>query len=142
MVKIGSGTAKILMTLSFWWWWCKVIFVSNPTFELSWGWVGVVTNRSKTWWNAPAWTNIIGTESQNCLYWNYRTAPFIDYQDNIESLLSSMLTNYSVKFQKIKWCNDARDDHKPILIYYPVQFWKNTQYNIERFFTNYLVQSW
>ena len=26
-----------------WWWWCKVIFRSNPTFELSCGWVGVVT---------------------------------------------------------------------------------------------------
>ena len=41
--------------LRYWWhwvcvvvvegggWWCKVIFVSNPTFELNWGWVGVVT---------------------------------------------------------------------------------------------------
>ena len=27
--------------------WCKVIFVSNPTFELSLGWVGFVTKRSK-----------------------------------------------------------------------------------------------
>ena len=26
-----------------WWWVIKVIFVSLPTFELSWGWVGVVT---------------------------------------------------------------------------------------------------
>ena len=50
MVKIGSGTAEIMMTLSLWWvvvdggwWWCKVIFMSNPTFELSCGWVGVVT---------------------------------------------------------------------------------------------------
>ena len=25
------------------WWWSKVIFLSNPTFELSWGWVWVVT---------------------------------------------------------------------------------------------------
>ena len=24
-------------------WWIKVIFMSHPTFELSWGWVGVVT---------------------------------------------------------------------------------------------------
>ena len=57
MVKIGSGTAEILMTLSLWWvvvvggvggwWWSKVIFVSNPTFELSWGWVGVVTTGHK-----------------------------------------------------------------------------------------------
>ena len=54
VIKIGSGTAEILMSLSLsggwvvvvsgWWlWWCKVIFMSNPTFELSWGWVGVVT---------------------------------------------------------------------------------------------------
>ena len=34
--------SEILMTLSFWWWWCKVIFMSNLTFESSWGWVGVV----------------------------------------------------------------------------------------------------
>ena len=42
LVKIGSETAEILMTMSLWWWWwwvvvwwwCKVIFVSNPTFEL------------------------------------------------------------------------------------------------------------
>ena len=26
-----------------WWWWSKVIFMSHPTFELSCGWVGVVT---------------------------------------------------------------------------------------------------
>ena len=36
-------------------WWCKVIFVSHPTFELSWGWVGVVTilhdiPLSHPWW--------------------------------------------------------------------------------------------
>ena len=29
----------------WWWWWIKVNFVSNPTFELSWGRVGVVTIR-------------------------------------------------------------------------------------------------
>ena len=34
LVKIGSESAKILLTLSFWWWWCKVIFMSNPAFEL------------------------------------------------------------------------------------------------------------
>ena len=38
LVKIGSRTAEILR-----WWWCKVIFMSNPTFELSRGWVWVVT---------------------------------------------------------------------------------------------------
>ena len=46
LVKIGSGTAEISMTLSLRWvsgWWFKVIFVSTPTFELSCGWVGVVT---------------------------------------------------------------------------------------------------
>ena len=37
--------------------WTKVIFMSHPTFELSWGWVGVVTNRIPSkkslslWWN-------------------------------------------------------------------------------------------
>ena len=30
----------------WWWWWSKVIFMSNPTFELSWGWVGVVTKKT------------------------------------------------------------------------------------------------
>ena len=32
----------------WWWWWNKVIFLSNPTFELSWGWVGAVTVGSNT----------------------------------------------------------------------------------------------
>ena len=48
--QIRSVTAEILLTLSLcgWvggggWWWIKVIFMSNPTFELSWGWVVVVT---------------------------------------------------------------------------------------------------
>ena len=30
-----------------WWRWCKVIFVSNPTFELICGWVGVVTMKKE-----------------------------------------------------------------------------------------------
>ena len=48
-VKIGSGTAEILMTLSLCSgvWWFKVIFMSSPTFELSWSWVGVVTTTNK-----------------------------------------------------------------------------------------------
>ena len=37
------------------WWWCKVIFVWNPTFELSCGWVGSVTITAivvcRTQWN-------------------------------------------------------------------------------------------
>ena len=27
LVKIGSGTAKILMALSLWWWWVVVVVV-------------------------------------------------------------------------------------------------------------------
>ena len=39
---IGAVTAEIMLMLSWWvggggWWRCKIIFVSNPTFELSWG---------------------------------------------------------------------------------------------------------
>ena len=37
LVKVGSGTAEILMTFEFLWW-SKVIFVSNPTVELRLGW--------------------------------------------------------------------------------------------------------
>ena len=39
------------MTLSLWWWWevggggGGVKSFSNPTFELSWGCVGIVTNK-------------------------------------------------------------------------------------------------
>ena len=47
LVKIGSGTAEKLRALSLCGWvgggWCKVIFMSNPAFKLSCGWVGVVT---------------------------------------------------------------------------------------------------
>ena len=52
LVEIWSVTGEILLTLSLCgWvvggggggWWIKVIFMSHPTFELSWGWVGVVT---------------------------------------------------------------------------------------------------
>ena len=47
MVEIGLVTAEILLTLSLCigggGGWIRVIFVSHPTFELSWGWVGVVT---------------------------------------------------------------------------------------------------
>ena len=32
-------------------WWIKVIFGSHPTFELSWGWVGVVTKKELKWIN-------------------------------------------------------------------------------------------
>ena len=37
----------------WWWWWCKVIFVSNQTFELSYGWVGVVTTNMIRFFDHP-----------------------------------------------------------------------------------------
>ena len=40
--------------------WCKVIFVSNPTVELSWGWVGVLTiyKVPSMWWKVTM-TNVV-----------------------------------------------------------------------------------
>ena len=53
-LKFGWNRVSNSCDVEFVWvgggWWIKVIFMSHPTFELSWGWVGVVTKIVSVSW--------------------------------------------------------------------------------------------
>ena len=75
-----------------WWWWSKVIFVSTPTFELSCGWVEVVTNPN--FW-VELWLSWGCYNSLHFLLWTFLILvlglfpPFPDKLDLINLILST-----------------------------------------------------
>ena len=93
LIKIGSVTAEILLTLSsrwvgggWWWWWCKVIFVSHPTFQLSCGWVGVVTIGEQLYQlHSQFWSNLMN--HVGIRRWSRLKPSLVHYSKYIPSLL-------------------------------------------------------